>query len=150
MSTLFEAQAAVVPSATQRRRHHREDLCFQAQLRVLDDDEAVEALGNLQRMSGPCEGSEPPRHGELYTLNLSAGGLGLCGDLRRLRGHHLAEGDLLQICLKPPRAGKPVHCLGNVTWVRHDHAAGIFRAGVSFVAVRLQDLQPYGWCELGD
>jgi hypothetical protein len=142
MITGIEADAAVVPLAHQHRRHQRVDLCFKVRFRVLREEEALATLTHIQD-----SGDEAVAHGadvdsnNSYTNNVSSGGLGLCGQLSTLRGHALAEGDILKIEIQPRRSESIVRCLGRVAWVEIEADAAIFRAGVSFVAVNPTDLE---------
>lgn len=131
----FEASAAVVPQAQQRRQHKREDLCFRVRFGLLRDQDAFNVLDQIQAAGPTPDGTEVA-----YMQNISNGGLGLCGELAVLRGHRLKEGDFLSLEIHPPRTAATLRCVGSVAWVELAPSAGIFRAGVSFVAVNPQDL----------
>jgi len=139
MLKALEADAAVVPQAHQRRHHQRADLCFKVRFFVLKDDEALTTLDRIQ--DAASMGASLEAGGESWMQNVSAGGLGLCGQLHSLRGHGVKEGDFLRIEIQPLRAEGSVRCLGRVAWVEVNHDAGLFRAGVCFVAVNPQDLE---------
>jgi PilZ domain len=139
MISEIEANAAVVPLAHQRRRHHRDDLCFSVRFHVLRDADAQKALDRVQNKTETP--AAPGVSDESYMGNLSSGGLGLCGHLNPLKGHTLKEGDLLKIEIQPPRIDASVRCLGRVAWVEILAEGGMFRAGVSFVAVNPDDLK---------
>ncbi|MGH7441443.1 MAG: PilZ domain-containing protein [bacterium] len=131
----FEADAAVVPAAQERRRHKREDLCFKVRFHVLGADDALQALDALEH--GPGR----PRDGEWYMQNLSSGGLGLCGPVQALHNGALKEGDVLKLEIQPPRTRHRLRCLGEVTWVEWLPGTGLFRAGVAFIGVHPGDLE---------
>ena len=136
----IEAVAAVVPLAHQRRRHHRDDLCFKVRFYVLNVDDAQRVLDHFQNdIHEPAAG--PGAAEESYMGNLSAGGLGLCGLWDPRQGGAIKEGDVLKIEIEPPRIDASVRCLGKVAWVEVNPEAGVFRAGVSFVAVNPEDLK---------
>jgi hypothetical protein len=136
----IEAVAAVVPLAQQRRRHHRDDMCFKVRFYVLNDDDAQRVLDHFQNETHGHQAG-PGAAEESYMGNLSAGGLGLCGLWDTRQGHAIKEGDVLKIEIEPPRSDATVRCLGKVAWVEVNPEAGVFRAGVSFVAVNPQDLE---------
>jgi hypothetical protein len=138
MLTAYEADAAVVPWAQQRRRHLRGDLCFKVRFRILRDEEALQVIDRLQGYQAPASAGTP---GDSYTQNFSEGGLGICGQLLDLPGRSIKEGDFLKIELRPPRTYTVLRCMGRVSWVEISQDAGIFRAGVSFVAVNAGDLE---------
>jgi len=136
----IEAVAAVVPLAQQRRRHHRDDLCFKVRFYVLHADDAQRVLDRFQNET-PEHPAGPAAAEESYMGNLSAGGLGLCGLWDPRQDHSIKEGDVLKIEIEPPRIDVIVRCLGKVAWVEVNPEAGVFRAGVSFVAVNPEDLK---------
>jgi len=136
----IEADAAIVPLAHQRRRHQREDLCFKVRFRVLHGADAAKVLDQVQISAGD-ETSEPESGDETYAANLSMGGLGLCGHFKTLEGRTLSEGDFLKIEIQPPRLDQTVRCLGRVAWIELSPETGVFRAGVSFLAVNPEDLK---------
>lgn len=131
----FEADASVVPLAHERRRHKRDDLCFKVRFSVLAEADALRVLDDLKLETNPTSGNES------FAENFSSGGLGLCGPLDTLRGRTLQEGDYLRIEIQPPRMAARVRCVGEVSWAEMHFEAGIFRAGVRFVAVNPEDLE---------
>ncbi len=133
----IEGLAAVVPSARQRRRHRRRDLCFRVAFNVLPDSDAHHLLETVL----PPDARPAAEDGELYTENVSLGGLCLRAWAGPDRAEAVREGDLLRIEIHPPRVEARVRCLGRVAWVEQDRPTGSLRAGVTFVAVNPRDLE---------
>jgi hypothetical protein len=136
----IEADASIVPLAHQRRRHHRDDLCFKVRFYVLHHADDQKVLDHFQTETDERH-IDTDAEDVSYMGNLSAGGLGLCGLCDTLQGQAIKEGDVLRIEIQPPRIEASVRCLGKVAWVEVNAEAGVFRAGVSFVAVNPEDLE---------
>jgi hypothetical protein len=137
MLTDYDVSAALVHEARDRRRYQRDDLCFMVRFKVLQDREARALVPD----SGAPSAASQVLGTQSYVLNLSAGGLGLCGRIQALRGRSLKEGDVLAMEIKAPRQPFPVRCLGSVAWVELEAGSGSFQAGVAFTAVNAEDLR---------
>ena len=141
MGRAMEAAAVLAQRARVWRRPKPTDLRFAVRFRVLPDEEALRRLPHFEA-DRPLEPDPDPEDGSVYAPYASDGGLGLIGETARLGGRPLRRGDLVKMEIRAEGKAARIRCLGQVAWVRMDHAAGLFRAGVGFVGVDRRDLSP--------
>jgi hypothetical protein len=110
---------------------------FKVAFKVVPDHQALRYLRRPDAPAGQRQDGAP-YHPDVI------GGLGVHGDLRSLRGRHLHCGDFVELELRHSDPPACVHCLGTVAWVRIDHNARVFHAGVGFVGVDMRDLEGAG------
>lgn len=137
MMDAVEAAAVLLPQAQALHRPKATDHRFKVRFRVLPDEEA---LARLPRSSGPAFALPDPENGAVYAPNAHGSGLDVCGELGTLRGRPLRRGDIVKMEIRLGRTRARIRCLGMVAWVRVNKLAGLFQAGVGFVAVDRRDL----------
>ena len=141
MSQAMEAAAVLAEQALVWRRPKPTDHRFRVRFRVLPDEEALRRLPHFEA-DRPLDPDPDPEDGSVYAPYASSSGLGLFGEMALLGGRPLHRGDLVKMVIRADGKAARIHCLGQVAWVRVDHAAGLFRAGVGFVGVDRRDLSP--------
>lgn|GEM_PF-7018891 len=138
MKTEMHALAAVIPLALEQRHYERHNLCFSVNFEVIPEASRRRGARAPQRPAeASCQDLFDPA---AYTRSISGGGLGLQGPLDEASNRDFAAGDRLLIKIGIPHSDETLRCVGKVVWKDVDPAAGLFNAGVEFVAVNQGDL----------
>ena len=135
----MHALAAVIPLALEQRHYERHNLCFSVNFEVIPEA-PQRRPSRASRSRSPKAPSQESFDPAAYTRSISGGGLGLQGSLDEASSRDFSAGDRLLIKIGIPHSDETLRCVGKVVWKDVDPAAGLFNAGVEFVAVNKGDL----------
>ena len=129
-SDTFQASYGYSKSADPRTNR-----CFEIRFEVLSGDAALAAFTDIE-----IENQDLLLGAEATASQFSYRGLEIIGDLSLVRETRLDKNSFVAIEMKIPGYWHSMRCVGSISWLHEDKNVGYFKAGVSFLNVKRQNL----------